>query len=121
VLAGRPSLNRGGVAKGPSGKCAEQRTHVDGDCEMTFVEAQRRKESALARLNEMKLVKEAGTVIDAAEAERLWAETCSDIRQRMLAVPARVAARAPHFGRSDIAIIESEIRSGLIELADEVK
>jgi phage terminase Nu1 subunit (DNA packaging protein) len=88
---------------------------------MTSAEAQRRKESALARLNEMKLAREAGTAIDAAEAERLWSETCSDVRQRMLAVPARVAARASHFGRSDIAIIESEIRAGLIELADEVK
>lgn len=121
-LNGRPLVNKGGKTKGPAGDGKMAQSQTAGDPlppgEMTTAEAQRRKESALAKLNELKFAKESGTVIDAEEAQRLWADTCSDIRQRMLAVPARVAARAPHFGRSDIAIIEAEIRAGLIELAD---
>jgi hypothetical protein len=80
---------------------------------MTSAEAQRRKEVALAKLRELQLASMQSQLLDAAEVEAQCANILADIRTRLLAVRSRMAALVPHFSRSDVALIDAEIRDAL--------
>ena len=65
------------------------------------------------RLNQV----EAGELIPAGKIEEEWKDIVITIRQRLLAIPARVAAAHP--GNSEIVkTVDREIRAALANLAD---
>jgi len=55
--------------------------------------ARLRKERALARYREMQNRRLAGTLLDAAAVEKRWAQGLAAIRDRILALPDRLAAQ----------------------------
>ena len=59
-----------------------------------------------------------GSMVPAAEVEQAWVGFCVDLRAKLLAVPARVAARAS-LTRETTQILDSEVRSALEGLANE--
>lgn len=60
---------------------------------------------------------ESGELVSAATVKAEWVDICIQIRTRLLAVPARIAARHPD--PKLIAEIDREIRDALEALADE--
>lgn len=60
--------------------------------EITLHEAKTRKEVAAAQLAELKLAKERGDLLDLESIERIWYETLRRLRNRLQAIPNRVAA-----------------------------
>lgn len=56
-------------------------------------------------------------LIPAAEVENTWSLILRNVRAEMLAVPSRVQARLAGLSRSDVAVIDREIRDGLILLS----
>jgi hypothetical protein len=55
--------------------------------------ARLRKERALARYREMQNRRLAGSLLEAEAVERRWAQGLAAIRDRMLAIPDRIAAQ----------------------------
>lgn len=71
--------------------------------------------NAQAELAEIRAKKMRGELLPAADVEREWAAMCADIRNALLAAPARCAAR----GVPDEAVkaLDEEIRAVLSRLA----
>ena len=76
---------------------------------MDYTAARGRREAANAGLAELKLDTERGLVVSVAAIERLWASRLTDLRARLLAIPARV---------TDLAQLDGEIRAALTDIAD---
>lgn len=72
--------------------------------------ARLRKERALARYREMQNRRLAGSLLDADAVERRWAQGLASIRDRVLAIPDRVAAQ---LASRDEASIRELLRSEL--------
>ena len=66
--------------------------------------ARLRKERALARYREMQNRRLAGALLDAGAVERRWAQGLAAVRDRLLALPDRVAAQLA--GRDELFIRE---------------
>lgn len=86
--------------------------------EVTLAEAIRRKEWALAGLRELELKRKSGEVVDVAYVERCQVQVNSNIRQRLLGLPAKltpqlVGVTSPAKVK---AIIEREVCAILEEL-----
>ena len=61
---------------------------------------------------------ETGNLVEAESVKLEWADMCVTIRQRLLAIPARIAARYPDPKlRADL---DREIRAALDELANDL-
>jgi Phage DNA packaging protein Nu1 len=73
--------------------------------------------AAQADLAELKVAKQRGTLLDAAEVESEWSGVLRTVRAGLLAVPSRVAQRLPHLTPHDVSEIEREVRAALIGLA----
>lgn len=56
-----------------------------------------------------------GTLIDAATAERRWADEMVRIRSRLLAIPTDVAQALPHLTKHEIASIDRTLRDAMDE------
>lgn len=65
----------------------------------------------------LRIAKMRGELVPADDVEREWANVCADIRQRMLAVPSRCAARG--LSRAVVAAVDEEIRAALTALASQ--
>jgi len=72
--------------------------------------------AAQADLNELKAAKLRGELVEAAAVEAEWSAILRTVRAGMLAVPSRVAARLPHLSRAEVAEIDAEIRTALVEI-----
>jgi hypothetical protein len=59
---------------------------------VTKTEADRRKAVALAELRELELRQRRGELLEAAEVQKQWAAGLAAIRDRLLALPDRLAA-----------------------------
>jgi terminase small subunit / prophage DNA-packing protein len=59
-----------------------------------------------------------GELLAANEVVRKWSDILRTVRDRLLALPGRVATQIPHLKRSDTAILDREIRDALTELSD---
>jgi phage terminase Nu1 subunit (DNA packaging protein) len=85
----------------------------------TFSAAQRRKESALADVREMEAAKMRGALIDASDVKRVWAGHVMVVRNRLLALPGKLAPAVA--ANSDAAqcqeLIRVEIYEALTELS----
>lgn len=83
--------------------------------------ARLRKERALARYREMQNRRLAGSLLEAEAVERRWSEGLAAIRDRILALPDRLAARLA--GRDEAAVREllrRELEEALRTAHDEV-
>lgn len=87
--------------------------------DITFAEAQRRKEAALARLREIEVAREEGRVVAVEDAAEGWGRMVSAFRSRMIAIPSKLAPQL--FGMSISEIqdrLKDEIWQGLTELSN---
>jgi phage terminase Nu1 subunit (DNA packaging protein) len=70
-------------------------------------------QAAIRRMNEMKLARLEGKLIDVNELRDLWAEICTEFRKIVQAIPVRVAAELPHLTRHDLTVMERECKDAL--------
>ena len=96
---------------------AHQREVAAGRSSSEVREARARLETAKAKLAEMKVAQAEGTLVDAREVEETWRGMISRCRSPLLAIPARLQFRMGHLGRTEIGIIDQELRDALTELA----
>lgn len=82
---------------------------------LTTERARLAKEQADAQA--MKNAVARGSLIDAGEVTREWAEVLRKVRASMLAVSSRLRASLPHLTAADAAAIDREIRDSLTDLA----
>jgi phage terminase Nu1 subunit (DNA packaging protein) len=66
---------------------------------------------------EREAAKEGGQLINAAEFQEAMTVTCRGLRVHLMSIPQRVAGRAPHLGRADVALVDAEIREALTEVS----
>lgn len=66
---------------------------ADQEAKISTNEARRRKEVALAHLREMEAAQRAGMLLVASEVRKTWAEGFSALKDRILILPDRLAAR----------------------------
>jgi phage terminase Nu1 subunit (DNA packaging protein) len=74
-----------------------------------------RKEAALASLRELQLAQAEGKLVKASEAARAWASAVVRLRQAVLAIPARCAARFADPRHAE-ALIRAECEAALRHL-----
>jgi phage terminase Nu1 subunit (DNA packaging protein) len=91
---------------------------TSGAAPMSYAEARAMRESALAELAQLKLEAERGNSVSIDIVKRDWVLTLTDLRGRLLTIPARVAAASPHLSKADITMIGAEVRQALEELAN---
>jgi len=82
-----------------------------------YTAARGRRESANAQLAELKLAVERGELVEVETTKRDWISTLTDLRSRLLAVPARVGATL-RLTPSHISVIDAEIRAVLKAVAN---
>jgi phage terminase Nu1 subunit (DNA packaging protein) len=58
-----------------------------------------------------------GEMLPAAEVEAGWSTILKSVRDRLLALPSRVAARLPILTKHDVSEIDHEVRAVLTEAA----
>lgn len=71
---------------------------------------------AQAELAQIKAAKMRGELVPAADVRATWASIVADARQRLLAVPSRIAGKAG-LSREAVALVDREIRAALLALA----
>ena len=74
--------------------------------------------AAQADLAELKLAQANGDLLPAAEVAREWQGIVVDLRARLLAMPARVAA-ALGLERAEAAALDAEVRAALEDIAND--
>lgn len=80
--------------------------------------ARLRKERAMADLNEIKVAKERGTLVDIAEQERSNIQKFTVIRNKLMGLPSAVAPSITGLDAPEIErILDERIRETLIELS----
>lgn len=139
----RPALNRGGVtpsalkpAKGNSAKTtrskaagaqeAPRSSVLDSTPEgqamtqgLTHADAARVKEIALARRQMQAFEREQGKLVDIETVARLVEQEYAVVRERLLAIPGKLAAKLVDRTRSEIeAALQEEVTEALDELHD---
>ncbi len=72
---------------------------------MTKAEADRRKAVALAELRELELRQKRGELLAVADVRREWAEGYAALRDRILALPDRLAARLAGRGEQEVRLL----------------
>ena len=78
-----------------------------------------RLKAAQAEREELRLARDRGELLDAAEVRAEWTGIVTDLRARLLGVPARVAA-AVGAEAATAAALEEEMRRALADVAEEV-
>jgi phage terminase Nu1 subunit (DNA packaging protein) len=70
-------------------------------------------QAAIRRMNELKLARVEGKMIDIDELRALWGELVTEFRRISLSIPVRCAAELPHLTRHDINVMERECKDAL--------
>jgi phage terminase Nu1 subunit (DNA packaging protein) len=73
--------------------------------------------AAQADLAAIKIAKERGELLDAAEVEMEWTSVLRSVRSRLLAIPSRLRSSRSAIVPDEIAALDAEIRAALEELA----
>jgi phage terminase Nu1 subunit (DNA packaging protein) len=91
---------------------------ADAQARVSANEAARRKSVAMAEYRELETAKFKGALIDRADAIREWSQACGRLRDRLVAIPDRVAATLEGKPESQIrSKLRSEIEDALRSLA----
>ena len=83
----------------------------------TLAEASATEKLWKSRLAELEYRRQAGELVDAAEAQTRWADILVRIRTKLLAVPSKVKAVRSELTLEQIAAMDASIREALEELA----
>lgn len=84
-----------------------------------LAEARRRKELALAETYELRLAKERGLLLDAADVKAKWLEQIAAAKSVLIGMPASVSAQLVGMDAAQIqAILETTTRDALNRLSD---
>jgi len=87
---------------------------ADQQAKVSTTEARRRKEVALARLREMEAAQRAGVLLFAADVRKVWAERLGALKDRVLILPDRLAARLANRPEAEVrAILRDELEECL--------
>ncbi len=77
-------------------------------------EARRRKECALAEIREMERDQRRGALLPAAEVRKVWAERLAALKDRVLMLPDRLAARLANRPEPEVrAVLRDELEECL--------
>lgn len=112
------------VPRAPTGAAPDAATSASasGGADTDYADARARRETANARLAELTLAETERRLIDRDAAERDYEDRARRFRDRILAVPAEVAADC--VGLDDARVIEARMEAGietaLLDLAKEV-
>jgi hypothetical protein len=82
-----------------------------------YVESQARKAFEQANLLELERKQKEGLLLPAEQVEKVWANSVTIAKTKLLAVPSRLRQRIPHLTLEEVAIAEELIREALEELA----
>lgn len=122
VVRADGATNRYLLAQSLPRYCAHLRdlaTGRGGEAAVVSATAQRaRLAKAQADLAETKNAAMRGELVDAAEVEAEWSAILRGVRAGMLAVPSRCASRLGHLTAHDVAEIDAEVRSVLMQLGE---
>lgn len=80
-------------------------TKADKASRVTITEANRRKALALAELREMERDERRGALLPAQEVRRVWADRLAALKDRVLMLPDRLAARLANRAEVDVRMI----------------
>jgi hypothetical protein len=83
----------------------------------SYTESQARKMFEQANLLELERRQKEGLLLPAGQVEKVWANSVTIARTKLLGVPTRLRQRIPHLTLEEIAIAEELIRESLEELA----
>jgi hypothetical protein len=87
---------------------------ADQAAKVSATEARRRKELALARLREMEVAQKAGLLLPASDVRSTWAERLGALKDRILILPDRLAARLANRPEAEVrAILRDELEEAL--------
>ena len=87
---------------------------ADQAAKISATEARRRKELALAEIREMERDKLRGALLPAAEVRKVWADRLAALKDRVLMLPDRLAARLANRPEAEVrAILRDELEECL--------
>ena len=87
---------------------------ADLAAKVSATEARRRKEVALAELREMEAAQRAGALLLAVDVRKTWAAGLAALRDRILTLPDRLAARLAHRQEAEVrAVLRDELEGCL--------
>jgi len=87
---------------------------ADKRAKVSATEARRRKECALAELREMERDQKRGALLPAAAVRKVWAERLGALKDRVLMLPDRLAARLANRAETDVrAVLRDELENCL--------
>lgn len=87
---------------------------ADSAAKVSATEARRRKEVALARLREMEVAQKAGLLLPASDVRATWAEQLGALKDRVLILPDRLAARLANRPETEVrTILRDELEQAL--------
>jgi hypothetical protein len=112
-----PALAGSGWRRGNQQAAAE--ANPDQSAPPSLAEAQRRKETALAKLRELQLARESSEVCSVAETAAMVAAEYAIVRNALLALPARIAPTLVHMRTPELmrAALSREIEQALEALS----
>jgi archaeosine-15-forming tRNA-guanine transglycosylase len=78
---------------------------TDKKAKVSATEADRRKTVALAELRELELAQKRGALLPAAEVRKVWAERLAALKDRVLMLPDRLAARLANRPEPEVRVV----------------
>jgi len=84
-----------------------------------YYRSRQRKESALADLRQLEVLRRAGELVPVAEVAALWTRRIQAARSALLALPSRVRAACAGVDEGVIRAIDSELRAILVMVSDD--
>jgi len=121
ILDGRAPIYRGGRANirgnATVNGATPESVNLDDALGWSTIEAQRRKEIALALTRQLQYQKARDAVLPIEVIQPVWSRKILGLRNAMLSIPTKLRMRLPHLSVQDIETIRESIRETLTEAA----
>lgn len=78
---------------------------ADQQAKVSANEAERRRKVAMAQIREMECAQKRGALLPAAEVRKVWAGRLGALKDRVLMLPDRLAARLANRPEADVRVI----------------
>lgn len=111
----RPGVKQSVLDKAP--ESVPRRDERSDDDLPPYTESQARKAYEQANLLELERKQKEGLLLPSEQVEKVWANSVTIARTKLLGVPTRLRQRIPHLTLEEIAIAEELIREALEELS----
>jgi hypothetical protein len=87
---------------------------ADQQSKISATEAERRRKVAMAQIREMERDQKRGALIPAAEVRKVWADRLGALKDRVLMLPDRLAARLANRPETEVrAVLRDELEDCL--------